>query len=88
MAEIYTTDEIFVKRKGVITPSKPPKYFDKLYKDENPERLEELKIRRIKALERSTKDKLSRTDLNDVEYREMLNRKKEEQIKALHRNLD
>ena len=50
--------------------------------------MEELKIRRVKALERSTMDKLSRTDLNEVEYREMLNRKKEDQIKALHRTLD
>ena len=84
---IYQTDEIFVKIKGQIKPQKPPKYFDRLFKDENPFRLEELKIDRVKALERGNAEKLEKTDLSEVEYREMLNRKKEEQIKALKRTL-
>ena len=66
---IYKTDEIFiVNRKGDIFKNKPPKYFDYLYKTEEPEVMEELKALRKEQAEESEKKRASESSLDKWQY--------------------
>lgn len=48
--DIYKNDEIIIKNKQGTISSKPPKYFDKLYEKEEPEKFKKIKERRKKQL--------------------------------------
>ena len=68
MHEIYKDDEIIMKTvKGNIGSIKPPKAWDKKFKDLFPEEYRELKISRQKAAERSRKIELTQSDYTDLE---------------------
>ena len=62
--EIYKKDSMIVKKYGGGTMKvKPPKYYDKLYDIENPERMEEIKKQRKKKSENINKIKYAQTTL-------------------------
>lgn len=51
--KIYNYDEITIPKKGGAKKIKPPKYFDRMYKDENEEKMEKLKEKR-KTIQKMT----------------------------------
>lgn len=66
--EIYKDDEIIMKTvKGNIGSVKPPKAWDKKFKELYPEEFRELKENRRKAAERSRRLELSQSDYTDLE---------------------
>lgn len=64
--EIYKYDEV-INGKGQSV--KPPKYFDRLYKEENPEHLKEIQEKRENISAYETEKKLK---INDKNYKEIL----------------
>lgn len=82
---IYETDEMFVRINDRIQPVRPAKYYDRLYDVENPQRLESLKKQRKIVAEQMSIDRLSKTDLNEVEYLALQDRSKEDQAIRLIR---
>lgn len=64
--EIYKYDEV-INGKGQSV--KPPKYFDRLYKEENPEKLKEIQEKREKISAYEIEKKLK---INDKNYKEIL----------------
>lgn len=63
--DIYKYDEMYLPSIGAVSPSK---YFDKLYKFEDPATMEILKGERAVNGNRATLNKMSRTDLEWDEY--------------------
>lgn len=62
--EIYEKDQLLVRKyKGGMMKVKPPKYYDKLYDIENPEKFEKIKENRKKEQEKQSKLKYSKTSL-------------------------
>ena len=48
--EIYKNDEIIIKNQQGTISCKPPKYFDKLYEAEYPEKFKKIKLKRQKQV--------------------------------------
>lgn len=86
---IYSTDEIFIKSKKGIIGSRPGKYFDRLYEQEEPEKYKEIKRKRNSDNLRNTKNdihKLGTVD-NIQRQREIKENVLQEKIKALKREI-
>ena len=86
---IYKTDEIFIRAKDGIIGTRPSKYFDRLYEQENPDHYKEIKRNREKKQRLNTlllQDKVKTVD-NIQNQREINARKTEAKIKALKRSL-
>lgn len=66
----------------------PPRYFDKLFELENPQRLEEIKLQRQKVGTATQESKLRQTSLSRDELLEVEERSFERKIKALRRSLE
>lgn len=88
--KIYSIDGIaYAKAKGGASTRKPPKYFDKMYKAENPEGFEKAKKARKEIATKQFKYKLvGRTTLGKFEYLKIEEAAKEAAIKALARKLE
>lgn len=70
--EIYHTDEIIMKTvKNKIGANKPPKAWDRLYSEDNPELMEVIKQGRKEAAERSQELELLLSDYTDLHKLEM-----------------
>lgn len=66
--EIYKNDEIILQGHAEkIQPVKPPEYFDRMFRDIEPERMDEIKAIRKQIAEESTKIKNLNTDLTESE---------------------
>ena len=76
--EIYTTDEIIIAGSAMSKPTKPPKYYDRLYDLEEPVNLKKIKAQRqhtavlnmqledeASSLTRAERYELKRSNLND-----------------------
>lgn len=83
-AEIYKNDEIILPN-GKIT--KPPKYFDKLMKDEDADLMAFVKTARKHVAELKKAEIFSATTLDEDEYFKLQERKKENQTQLLTRLL-
>ena len=83
---IYECDEIIYKGKKCPQVVKPPKYFDKLYDLEEPEKMQKLKEVRRKVAEERMKLELMQTDLPKREYLKQKEANAFEKIKNLKRN--
>ena len=67
---------------------KPPKYFDKLFKLENPKKFEEIQELRKNVAEHQFKYRLvGKTTLPRIEYYKLEEQVKQDTIKALRRTL-
>lgn len=66
--KIYKFDEIILSTDKGGKVVKPPKYFDDLYEAECPEAYEEIKIKRKENADSIRASKLSRTDLEYLDY--------------------
>lgn len=86
--DIYATDSLYIKCSNGLNTVKPPSYFDNLYDIENHEELEKIKAQRRKVAKARQKLKMAQTSLSEIEYREMLENKKLEQIKKLKREVE
>lgn len=66
--KIYSSDSILMKNiHGKTCNYKPPKYFDKMFKDERPTEMWEIKYKRKKAAERSRKNEYKLSNYSDLE---------------------
>ena len=66
--EIYKDDELIMKTvKGNTGAIKPPKAFDKKFKELYPTEFKMIKNSRLKAAERSREIELTQSDYNDLE---------------------
>lgn len=86
---IYSTDEIFIKGKNGIIGTRPSKYFDRLYEQENPEHYKKIKRSRANKNRLNTLvtlDKVITTENIQVK-REINGNKIKERTKALKREL-
>ena len=86
---IYKTDEIFIKAQKGIIGTRPGKYFDRLFEQDEPEKYKEIKKNREKQNRLNTKLQLEKlkTTPNIQKQREIKGRKLEEQIKTLKRDI-
>lgn len=75
---IYETDELFIPNSDGVLLCKPPRYYDKLYDIENPEKMFDIKAKRKEDNEFREKSELSATDLKKDFY----TRVKENNLKA------
>lgn len=87
--DIYKHDEIILPSTSKDKPNvvKPPRYFDILYRDENPRRMAEIKAMRRESADVSHDALLSQTDLDEIEFFKVQERAKSESIKKLVREL-
>lgn len=76
--EIYKTDEIFLQTRKGGKNFKPPRYFDKLYEELDPDSFLEIKSDRLAAAELIKHLKLSNTS---VDYGQMLENEEKDLIK-------
>lgn len=83
-AEIYKNDEIIL-HSGRVT--KPPKYFDKIMKEEDADLMEFVKTARRHVAELKKAEIFNETSLDEDRYFTLQERKKENQIKLLTRSL-
>lgn len=83
-SEIYKNDEIILPG-GRVT--KPPKYFDKVLRDEDPDLMQFIKSARRHVAELKSSQMFSYTDLDEDSYFLLQERKKENQTKLLTRLL-
>ena len=66
--EIYKTDEIIMRTiKGNVGSAKPPKAFDRKFKEIYPEEFEKIKLSRQTAADRAEKLLLKQTDRTEYE---------------------
>lgn len=87
--EIYKNDEMIGRTvKGNISRYKPPKSWDKLFKEEFPKEWEKIKASRMKASERAEKLLGELTDRTDLELQELRTRKVLEKHNMLPRIAD
>ena len=86
--EIYKTDSILVKTKSGVARKKPPKYFDDMYKEEEPEKWREIKWKREKQAEDAARGKIQETSLFLREQLEIEERSKEQSASTLKRGLE
>lgn len=87
--EIYERDEIILPATNKDKPNiiRPPRYFDILYSEENPRRMNEIKAKRRESAELSHDLLLAQTDLDEIEYFKVQEKEKCESIKKLVREL-
>lgn len=86
--EIYKNDEIVVKNtQGTIT-CKPPKYFDELYEEIDPEGFEKIKIQRRRRANNVAKVKDTTTSLYRLAQLEIEERSHEERSQKLIREFE
>lgn len=84
---IYETDEIFLPSQNGVKAFTPPRYFDKKYQQENPQKMEKIKNERIDKADLAGDMELIKTDLINPEYIKLKKETKENQIRSLRRNL-
>lgn len=86
--EIYKNDLITIKNKQGVINSKPPKYFDKLYEEEYPEKFEKIKAKRKKASRFQNIIKDETFSYGRLQNLEIEARTKEEQTQKLIREFE
>lgn len=92
--KIYKNDEIIIMGKGRQPQKiKPPRYYDKLYAEENPEKMEAIKERRMEIAERNQKKVLDNSSVKgdgwakEKKYNEVLENNKKNSIKGLTKKI-
>uniref|UniRef100_A0AAU8B8D0 Replication initiator protein n=1 Tax=Dulem virus 113 TaxID=3145590 RepID=A0AAU8B8D0_9VIRU len=85
--DVYDYEYINLSTKDGGKKFKPPKYYDKLFDIENPEKSAEIKAIRKHLAEEATKAKLENTSLSFMELLEVEEHSKEDKIKKLKRSL-
>lgn len=86
--KIYERDQIIIKNKAGIVPCKPPKYFDRLYEKEFPEKWKEIKRQREIDGKNQTRAKVLNTSISLMEQLELEERSKEEATQKLIRAME
>lgn len=86
--KIYKNDSITIKNKEGIITCKPPKYFDGLYEKENPKEFKKIQRKREKERREADKIKDENTSLTRLQQLLVEKRTKENQTKALVRNME
>ena len=86
--DIYDSDFINVSTDKGGRKFKPPRYYDRLFDLENPEKMQEIKDIRKKMAVAAQAAKLQRTELCEEDYLMVEERRKENQIKSLRRTLE
>lgn len=87
--KFYVDDEIIITGANNKSQAiKPMKYYDRLFDMENPEEMKKIKEKRKEIGETIQKEKLSRTNKNEYEYREIEERQKINQTMKLIRPLE
>lgn len=82
---IYANDEIILKGHACkIQRSKPPKYYDKLFKDIYPDDYKVLADKRKRSVELNNKLKLNNTTLTERDYLKVLERQKKDQLSCFN----
>lgn len=82
--KIYKFDEIILNN-GIKV--KPPRYYDNLFENDNPDAYKKLKLERRESAEFSKELKLSKTNLNYEDYLKIEEEKLESKLKLLRREL-
>lgn len=85
--EIYRTDSVIIKNKEGVITTKPPKYFDKLYELEEPEKMAKIRRKRKRDQEAAERVKDEKTSLTRMEQKAIEERTKEMQSKKLYRDM-
>lgn len=85
--EIYENDEILIRNKKGVQTTKPPKYYDRLLKSENLEKLERIKRNRKASNERALTQKDKTTSLSREEQLLVEERSKAESVLGLRRKI-
>lgn len=85
--KIYETDEMFIKNAKGVQKVKPSRYYDKLYDIDEPEKMAAIKEARKKAAEEAEKIRESESEFDKLEYLQIKENIKEEQIKRLKRRV-
>lgn len=86
--KIYECDEIWLKNKYGPLKLKPPKYYDKLFDIDNPEKMEEIKDKRRKIAEMSEETRLKTTGEDKLKYLERMEQIKFDKMNKYKRELD
>lgn len=86
--EIYKNDEMFIPKKGGARKVKPPRYYDKLFDIENPERMAEIKRNRKQTAVRKRNAELAQTTAEWGQILKAKEHKQEEKCKKLIRTID
>lgn len=85
-SKIYKYDEIIMRTiKGNVGSYKPPKAWDRKFKEEHPDQWEKIKLSRQKAAERSREIIQSMTDYTDLKMMEMSEARINQKVKMLPR---
>ena len=85
--QIYKNDQITIKTKKGLRRIKPPAYFDRLYEEENPKRMQEIKEERRKKQIQALKIKAQTTSLTRWEQLQIEEDYKKDKTLALKREL-
>lgn len=85
--DLYDFEYINLKTDTGGLKFKPPRYYDKLFDIDQPERMAEIKAIRKRLAEDATKAKLQKTNLTYLEYLEVEERNKLNAVKSLERRL-
>lgn len=87
--QIYERDEIILPAISKDKPNvvRPPRYFDIKYGGEDPKAMAKIKAMREEAQELLSANNLAGVQLNEVDYLEVQERKRSEQVKKLIRDL-
>lgn len=75
--KIYKNDEIYIRNKKGVTVTKPPKYFDDLFKKEDEERLKKIKNKRKRLQDSQIRITKENTKIGSIDQL-----KREEETKA------
>lgn len=86
--KIYKNDQIMIQNNKGVHYVKPPDYFDKLYKAENPKAYEQLQKRRKKENLDKLKLKQQQTSLTTWEQLQVEEETKKQKTSALKRNFE
>lgn len=85
---IYKSDNILMKNiHGKTCNYKPPKYFDKMFSEERPTEMWEIKYKRKKTAERSRKVSYTKSDYSDLERLQIEEEKITTKAKQLKRDM-
>lgn len=86
--KIYDFDTVIISNgKGSPLKLKPPKYYDRLFDDIDPVKLEELKVKRKDTAVNSMRLQLDKTDVPELEYLQVKENNKSLSISHLKRSL-
>lgn len=87
--EIYSSDKLVLPpdAKGKVRTVRPGRYFDSIYDLENPEEMAELKQLRKEMAEDSFQAVLKKTDLSEIEYKNLREQKLSRRVKKLVREI-